>query len=524
MNKVQNGLSWVQRVAGSVLMAVALLVVSILTPATVSKAAEQTKNTAEYYQAVENAYLNKAIDEFTKSYGTYIENYKKMASGFATEGTFKVALDSSLAEALGLKNFRSVRADVDTKQTDKKVSSFITYYYNDLKIITLDFLYDLEKDLYYLMIPEFSKAYLQIPASSTYNQSGLALTAKNIMNFYTSDTLSEDLLNRLLKKYTKAVLGEIKEVRAMEYLTTAGDISETQTMYTVEADTELMLNIFDSILNTAKLDKDLEDLFVSLKVCTAEEYQGMIDILKTFVTERKKALSDKDNETLFKMNVWVDSEGIVTGREIVIPENYDTVAFGYKALKRGVNTGINVWLSVNEEESLRLNGTISDESGKYNGNMTLSYVDTKAEIDEKFDISIEDVYTTIKDSVSFVNGKIVVTGKSMPGYKIEIGLSGNETQQTITADLLQETKKLVAITLTSKVVPYEDFDLPTEKDQIYNIYTELDDYIEGVDIDSFINDISNKIDLNGLDSLLKKISIQANSNSLDMYYKSKNLD
>lgn len=90
MNKVQNGLSWVQRVAGSVLMAVALLVVSILTPATVSKAAEQTKNTAEYYQAVENAYLNKAIDEFTKSYGTYIENYKKMASGFATEELLKL--------------------------------------------------------------------------------------------------------------------------------------------------------------------------------------------------------------------------------------------------------------------------------------------------------------------------------------------------------------------------------------------------------------------------------------------------
>jgi len=502
-SKFRNRLKWFRKAAGSVLMIIALLAVSLLSPASVSMAA-QKNNTAKDYQSVEKAYFGKLIDNFTDSYATYAENYKKLASGLATQGTVKVEVNSDLAAALGLKNFRSVQADVESKLTDKKADSKITYFVNDFKIITLDVLQDLENDIMYMVIPELSKAYLKISANSLGNTK--LFTTKNVIDFFTSDKISASQLNRLLKKYANIAISQIKDVSAMDYYTSAGNIGDNQTMYTVKIDKKQYLAMAENVLKTARLDEDLKNLLVSLNVCTKEQFVQKIDTALKSVAQQKKAAASK-NENLLTMEVWVDSQGNVTGREFAFNFNSNTITIGYKALSNGSNTGIDIWFSPDKGHTFQLNGTIKEENGCCNGDLTLTYADLTQKTEQKFDVLLSDITTVTKDNVNYVKGNIIITSKALPGFKVEVNLSGSETEQLIKAEVVQGTSKLATVTVNSKVVPFKDFSLPSESDQIYDFKTQYNEYVKGLDVEGFIADINSKINLDEINSLLENAAI-----------------
>lgn len=507
----KNGLNWLQKALGAVLIAAALMLLSVCTPAAVSQAAQTVENTTDYYQSVEKTNLEKQIDDFTKLYGVYMENYKKTASGIGAEATIKAEFDPDFAAALGLKNLKSFKTTTVTRQTDKKADSIFAFFTNDIELTSMNVLSDVEKEVTYLLIPELSKAYLKIPANSAYGNSystaGL-FTAKDVMEFFGNNPLTEELLNKLLKRYTAAALGEIRNVSAMDYFMTAGSISGDQTMLTVKIDEKTMLAIAEKVLKTARTDEDLADLLVKLKLCTKEQYGLMVDAALSSIASQKDLYDVLENETLFVMRVWVDTQGNITGREFL--SDADTSILGYKKLKAGTNTGIEAWFSPAEEEVLKLSGTVSEGNGLYNGDLSLSITDAYMDVPLVFNLALQDFSITSKDATSYMNGKFVITSTSLPGQRIEAALYGNELQQNIKAELIQETTKLVTVTITSKVLPYEDFELPSASDKVYDMETQLEAYLNETDLAGYLENINKKIDVEGINAVLEQLIMDIN--------------
>ncbi len=503
---IKNGLNWFQKAASAVLLAAALMLLSVFAPAAVSQAAEAVANTSDYYQSVEKANLEKQIDDLTKLYGVYMENYKKTASGLGAEATIKAEFDPGFAAALGLKNLKSIKTTSVTRQTDKKSDSILTFFTNDIELTSMNVLSDVEKEVTYLLIPELSKAYLKIPTNSAYGNSystAALFSAKDVMEFFNNNPLTEELLNKLLKRYTTIALGEIKDVSSMDYFMTAGGISGDQTMFTVKIDEKTLLAIAEKVLKTARTDGDLEDLLVKLKICTKEQYGLMVDAALDSIAAQKDLYNVLENETLFVMRVWVDSQGNITGREFLADS--DTSILGYKKIKDGADTGIEAWFSPEEEEVLKLSGRVSEENALNSGDLTVTITDSYMDVPLEFNIALQDVSITSKDTTSYMNGKFVITSTSLPGQRIEAALYGNEIEQKIKAELIQETTKLVTVTITSKVLSYEDFDLPSDSDKVYDMETQLEDYLNETDFAGYLENINKKVDVEGINAVLEQM-------------------
>ncbi len=504
----KNGLNWFQKAASAMLIAAALMLLSVFAPAAVSQAAEAVENTTDYYQSVEKANLDKQIDEFTKLYGVYMENYKKSASGLGAEATIKAEFDPGFATALGLKNLKSIKTTAVSRQTDKKSDSILTFFTNDIELTSMNVLSDVEKEVTYLLIPELSKAYLKIPANSAYGDSystAAPFTAKDVMEFFNNNPLTEKLLNQLLKRYTSAALGEIKDVSSMDYFMTAGSISGDQTMFTVKIDEKTLLAIAETVLKTARTDGDLEDLLVKLKICTKEQYGIIVDAALDSITAQKELSGVLGNQTLFVMRVWADSQGNITGREFLAGTDSNTSVLGYKTVKDGTDTGIEAWFSPDEEVVLKLSGTVSEENGLNNGDLSVTITDAYTAAPLEFNIALQDVSVTTKDASSYMNGKFVITSTSLPGQRIEAALYGNEIEQKIKAELIQETTTLVTVTITSKVLIYEDFELPSDSDKVYDMETQLEDYLKETDFAGYLENINKKVDVEGINRVLEQL-------------------
>lgn len=504
----KNGLNWFQKAASAVLIAAALMLLSVFAPAAVSQAAEAVENTTDYYQSVEKANLEKQINDFTKLYGVYLENYKMAASGLGAEATIKAEFDPGFAAAVGLKNLKSIKTTAVSRQTDKKADSILTFFTNDIELTSMKVLTDVEKEVTYLLIPELSKAYLKIPTNSSYGNSystAALFSAKDVMEFFNNNPLTEELLNKLLKRYTTVALGEIKNVSSMDYFMTAGGISGDQTMFTVKIDEKTLLAIAEKVLKTARTDGDLEDLLVKLKICTKEQYGLIVDAALDSIAAQKDLYSELENETLFVMRVWVDSQGNITGREFLADADSDTSILGYKTIKAGANTGIEAWFSLEEEEVLKLSGTVSEENGLNSGDLSVTITDSYMDAPLEFNIALQDVSITSTDATSYMNGKFVITSTSLPGQRIEAALYGNEIEQKIKAELIQETTKLVTVTINSKVLSYEDFDLPSDSDKVYDMETQLEAYLNETDFAGYLENINKKVDVEGINAVLEQL-------------------
>jgi hypothetical protein len=423
-----------------------------------------------------------------------------------SEVTVRAEFDPTVAAAWGLNDLKSVKYDVLSMQTGKKLKSIITFFTNDIKFASLNMLSDLEKELTYLFIPDLSKAYLKADPNSTgINSYGQAspFTTKDFLDILNNPALTEKTLNQLLKKYADIAVSDLKDVSAMDYYMSAGELSEQQTRYTVKVDEKIFLKIAKDVLAEAKTDEDLSDLLVNLNLCTKEEYKKMVSAAQKEINEIIDYASSLEPEGLFIMRVWVDSDGNITGRDFSLATDKDTSLFGYKTVKKGELTGIEAWLSPDKGKVLNISSTVSKENGGINGNAVITYTTDKTS--EAFNVVIKDVKCTSFGAGYYLNGNLTITGKSLAGGTIVVALNGNETEQRIKADLVKGTLTLISVTMDTKILPYEDFDLPTEADTVYDMGTQMDTYLNNEDLINYLKNINSKINVKGINQLLDQM-------------------
>lgn len=476
---------------------------SIFSPSVINTIARVTLSPAKYYQKIEKANLEKQIDVLSEHYGNYIEAYQNsIDNGTSTETSISTALDSTITTNLGLTGLNNIKATILSSSLGLNSKASISFACNDKDITSLDYYLDLDKEDFFIKVPDLNSAYLKTSFTNA-TMEPAPFRTKDIYEFFDNNSLTEELLNKLLKKYSIMAIEEVHNVIVKNgEKVTADNISSDYTKLTVEIDKKTSLSIADKILKTAKSDDELRDLFVKLKIYTKEEYETLIQDSLNDIAAEEANISDED---IIIMTVWIDNKGNIMGRDFSYTEGKEKNSFGYKSVRNGTDLGIEAWLTTEGIEILSGKGTLKLSLNGASGDVKFSYNDQSYGTPHIFNLSMKDVKSQYRDSIHYLDGTFTITSETLSAINVTTSFSSKEKQQDIVIDVVQGGVNLANISIASKYAPFSSIEMPKETDTVYDADTELNEYLSTARIEEYLKDINEKINIEGINSIIDSI-------------------
>lgn len=483
--------------------AMIIILISINSLGTMDMIAHAATTPLAYYQNLEKDNLNKQVDGLTKAYADYILNYQTaLKQQMGLETTVQATFDSSITDNTSFEGLNSIKASMISmvKGIENKTNGVISL--NDKDLASFE-TYTTLNEIYYFMIPDLSKAYLKLDVKNMEGYTSTAFTQESIEDFL-NDPISEDLLNRLMKKYGSIIIDNINNVTMKkDVIVNLDGVESDYTRLTVSINEMDLLDISYAILNAAKEDTDLRDLFVDLGICTNKEYNAAIKEGLTSLSDVQKELKQikYKGEKVFKMYLWINSNGEIAGRSVSFNSYGEVVTFGYRTTKSGTKMGVEAWMISDGEDVLRGTGSLTGKLTGASGNIKVSLSDGYT-TPIFINVDLKDVKYTKSGNNSFINGKIDITSKDLNGMSFNIKLNGDLDKQEFLVDMLYNNKSMASVSTMVKEVPFTDFSLPSSNDKIFDIDTQLEDYLKDADIKGFLEGIKEKSDLEFIDSYI----------------------
>lgn len=492
---------------------VAILLLNSASPLT-AKALAADADPLSYYKQVEKDSMNKNVDALTKAYTDYLANYGKAATqkiGIAS--TLQTTIDSSIMDKTEFKGIKSIKADMISMINGTNTKTNMKISCNDQELTSLD-VYTL-KDAYYYLIPDLSKAYLKLDAKS-FGDSTSATVVQNGAENFMKEPVSADVLNQLLKKYGTLFIDNVKNVSKNENVdVTIDGVSSAYTRLDVTMNEKELLNMSTLLLTAIKNDTDLQNICTKYGICTQKEYNK--EITKDLADNAKelKALKKKksNGKNVLKMSLYVDSQGEITGRSVKISgSKEDSFDMGYKTSKSGLKMGMEAWIK-SGSDSLKLTGSAAAGLSGFSGDMKLSYKDASSKTNGSVNLDFKDMKYVKNDTTAYATGECTLTGTDFKGMSFHMKLSGDFTKQDIVLDILQNSKSMAVVSLSVKSIPYVDFTLPSSSDTIYDIGTQLEDYLKTANVKGYLEGIKQKSDIPIIDSMIDEMLLEYKNSS-----------
>lgn len=452
-----------------------------------------TKGPLKYYTGIEQKSLNENIDSFTESYSKYIASFQnKKEDGLAQDGTIKLTVNPQFTSLIGLSDFQSLEAKFSTLSKKNQDKASFGFLYNGQSLFNLDTYLNSETNDLYFSIPELSTAYLYFSmADLTENTNGSSTDyAKEVEKFLTSGSLSPEVLNSLLKKYSAIIVDNIDNMVVDKNVKiSTGDLSGTYNILTSKLDVKTLNNMARTILNTAKEDEDLKKVFVASGVCTEDQYGTLIE---NALAEIDSADTDTDSSDFFYFRVYVDNTGKIVGREITDAFDFsldaEATSFGYYHLAKDNKRGFKLWLKEEGKNVFELNADGSVSSKGFTGNANLSFSNFDSTYSDYANSSIDIAMENVKMSKDGKgSGKFTVTSDMFMGGSIVLDYQGEDKNVNVKLQLLYGGIEAGTLEISATEGKYEDFELPGSSDQIYDGLNDTYSYIQNADLDGFIS-------------------------------------
>lgn len=470
-----------------------------------------TKSPTKYYAYVEQKELDSGIDKFTDYYKLSLDQYNKQnTTGLAQDINLKFTVNSGFASMVGLNNFESLQANISTQSKAGNAKAFIDFLYNNTSFISMDYYMNTEDNTMYLTIPELSNAYLVFSFNQFMAETGdisypfsFNDYMTNMQSILSSDALSANGLNALLKKYSSIIVENINQVTLeKDVAVTASNIDSKYTKITVEISETDANNIALAILNEAKNDKVLMDLFTILEICNEDEYPVLIDSAIADINSNKESILDSSEVLL--MNVYVDGSGNIMGREFTTNRTEDNSSLGYYITRKGSKFGFTGWLSENEINIFDFTGSATYKNNGFTGNSTLSYSEYNDIYGDyatsSINIAFEDAKIT--SDKGYVNGKYTITSDLLAGASLKLTCTSNDNQQKALLNVSYGGLDAASLEIVYKEGIYKDFEFPSSDVESYDALNDIFSYMATVDLDGFITRLEGILGVQDLDTLL----------------------
>lgn len=312
-----------------------------------------------YYQHVETREVSRYTEALAEDEGVFAA-YGKAVGAEKSENFLEEEITLSIdqkvlgEEIMGLLEeetgidlswARSVGLYVSGGLQDKLAGGEMIALLNDTEIIGANFAIDTESGTVFASVPELSGQYLSFTGDDLgmYGASSSAATAEEIMQALPD----EEVLARLVDRYTALVIKNLTKVEKGREKITAGDVSATYTTLTVKIDGKTMLRIAKDVLAELHDDRDVEDLICGYLKASGMSESEIDQVFFSFLDEIESAQEEVENTepedipSTILMTVYVDAAGNIRGRDIKVRQDKELKAqISYVVVLSGTKFGL----------------------------------------------------------------------------------------------------------------------------------------------------------------------------------------
>ncbi len=500
----------------------------------------------KYFASVEEQAFTEYSTTLSEAYGEILKSVN--GEGTSVDYNVEMTFGEQFMELVKEDNpeipeftLESIGMDMSIASNSDAASVDLGVLLNGESVVSGEMIYDLAEMMAYIQIPELSEAYMYASLEEYMDE----MTAEGDVDMSEFDPevlISEEDMKRIIEDYANIVYSNIEtvEIAKGEDVEVAGkDFSFNIMEY--EMTQEDLYDILLEILETAADDDAIADMVDGL----GYDYDELID---EAIDTIESAMDEASDDSYLEARIFVDARGVIMGREYtmytddeedglisyILGADGDDIcfemlveAYGEEAMVielSRIGEDLEGAIVVEGEEMMTVEGSYKDEA--YSGTFTIISEEYNWETDdydtEEVSFEFENL-KTVGDNNEYISGKIIFDAEEfadeeeiaeMDVTSVEIIFDSDGKGQDVTlamGDLLSIT---VGVAISDGEV---DIDIPS--DNLYDIETEAEAYLETVEYEAVIDKV---LELLGLDDeyTTEEIieSIESGMSSEDDYY------
>ncbi len=467
-----------------------------------------------YYLWVEEENLQSMADSVSEGYG------KMLDTSATTSGEVEIKLDmdtanvGSLIEELSGTSLSesgiTIPANIAIKGAAEvadgsNLNSSFQINAADKTLATLNMF--MKDGIYYYQIPELSSSYISMDINTLMESSMAEMGAEasavfdSIMEMSNPDALKEILsekeLNELIVKYFTIVFENLDDVKLEKGV--GCEVNGVKAEYNVlsaDVDEGALFTIAKDVLKEAKNDNTIIKIVEKFGV-SKDDYtstvQGLLDELGS--------LEVSGGETLFTMNVYVDSKGKICGRDVEVAGE-EAVEIGYMTAENGSENAMDIKLIV-DGEGLQVVGNSTEKSGKESGEFKV--ISTIEGANVELPISYKDV-ETVDEAKGYCKGEMSIDLSPVKLPVITLVLDSDGKGQTIKSDIAVGGKNYGTLSIISREETSMEIPAFDSAQKVYPFTEngeELNAYGEEItqNLAPFLDNIGSAVGIDGLGTI-----------------------
>lgn len=346
--------------------------------------APQTAWAADSYKETEKAAFAKAIEEMCTEYAADLSQLDTEK----VQGNAKITLNlddggkaiAGMLSPVDISWLDQASLDTNVVVSDTTLTEFMDVDVNGTKICTVEYYMDTVNSVIYMRIPELNDGYIkmdllqltedaeeEIENDSSFSTS-MDISEAMSSYFSTLDNLpAADIVQTILTRYSDIFFDNVADAENPGTQdAAAGDVHQELNVLEGHVTQKEAIPMLQQILDAVKEDEELKGLIESWTEVLNDPqytYDTFLDALTELRDEVDVNIDDTD-ESGFILRAWVDGDGEVVGRQILMDEgNGEENLVSYLATTDGDKRGFTLQLSA-DSESFALEG-----SGEMNGDL-----------------------------------------------------------------------------------------------------------------------------------------------------------
>lgn len=389
---------------------------------------------SDYMSHVEEQSLGGVSSALSSAYGSFLSASSESSGAARFEVELEVGddlmelLEAALAEEgaeVDLSWLNKMMLSLDSNMQDEKAQASVGFGLSDKQLITLDMIYDLNKQIVWLGVPELNDQYIAVNTSDMLEEAQISFDPEQLKEYEDIQKAlpSEKTVSNLLDKYIAIALGCIDDVKKETETVEIDGVRQKLTVLTIKIKEKTLYEMAIAVLEEAKDDKEIEKILTDFEdfyndynadmmaEYSDEEYEP-VDLYEAFFEGVDEALDllhdladEADSDNYVKLVDYVDNSSKVVGRKVsVYSADADKMdLFDYLTVRSGSKFAFEAEIPSAE---IKMTGSGTEKGNKINGNYDIRYQKT-----ELVEIDVVDFDSKKLDN-GYLNGTIRVSPTS----------------------------------------------------------------------------------------------------------------
>lgn len=477
-----------------------------------------TMSPASYYSKVETGNMDRNIDKFTDDLKeSSLKSDKDQSMDFnetvAYGDLFQKMLTSDSDESDFTLKEIGVSGKLNKKAKRMGMNTTITYGGN--KLSNLD-IYSDENNVIYVRIPEISESYVSFSLNDIIKSliakgsgnaviDGSANAAEDALNNFSNSEVDYELLNAILKRYSKLIITYMDEVSTEKNVVLSDNYLNTKTTkVTVSLSEKDAYEIVMAVMEEIQTDAELYDFINKIYPITQAQYDSSVSLALKELKETDTA--DLSEDKNFQMVVWVNMSGKIIGRGFY----YEGSSLTWHKIIAKTNASIKAELHIagdsgSEDTSLLLEGLLKYDNKSFSGNLALSLTSDNENIDlgevvlnnyryvSATDYDLDMSIIIKKSAIEAMSGGDGLPEEFSGDLQLNIKSGINNNQMSVDYSYgIGSPDNLIKMHMDASLLEAEDVILPSES---YRLPEDLEKYLDTVKPEEFIRNIGKAFDV-----------------------------